>query len=59
LLAGMAFLVVVLQLLVLYVPALSSFFSVVPLNAMDLLIAVGAGFIVLLAIELEKVIRRK
>jgi Ca2+-transporting ATPase len=59
LLSGMVFLVVILQLLVLYIPALSTFFSIIPLKAIDLLIASGAGFLVLLAIEFEKVIRRK
>jgi len=57
LLAGMSLLVVVLQLLVIYVPALSSFFSVRPLGAMDLLIAVGTSALVFLAIEFEKMVK--
>jgi Ca2+-transporting ATPase len=59
LLAGMAFVVIALQLIVLYVPFMSSFFEVVPLNALDLLIAVGTGALVLAAIELEKFLQRK
>jgi Ca2+-transporting ATPase len=59
LLAMMALLVVILQLLVIYVPALSSFFEVIPLSGLDLLVAVGAGALVLLAIELEKVWRTR
>jgi Ca2+-transporting ATPase len=58
LLAGMAFLVLALQLLVIYVPALSSFFSVEPLSAVDLLIAMGTGALVLLAMEVEKLMKR-
>ena len=54
LLAGMSLLVLALQLLVIYVPALASFFSVKPLSGMDLLIAIGAGALVFLAIEVEK-----
>ena len=54
LLMGMSLLVFVLQLLVIYVPALSSFFSVKPLAALDLLIAVGAAAVVFLAMEVEK-----
>ena len=59
LLAWMAFLVFGLQLAVIYLPALNRFFSVVPLSATDLAIAFGTGAIVLLAIELEKLIRKK
>ena len=43
LLAGMASLVVVLQLMVLYIPFLSKFFEVIPLSGLDLSIAAGAG----------------
>ncbi|HSL44804.1 MAG TPA: cation-translocating P-type ATPase [Anaerolineales bacterium] len=59
LLAGMALLVVVLQLLVIYVPALASFFNVQPLSATDLLIAIGTASLVFLAIEVEKVLRKE
>ncbi|HJS19420.1 MAG TPA: HAD-IC family P-type ATPase, partial [Anaerolineales bacterium] len=58
-LAGMALLVFGLQLLVIYVPSLSTFFSVTPLSGADLLIAIGTGSIVLFAIELEKVIKKR
>jgi Ca2+-transporting ATPase len=59
LLAGMALLVVVLQLLVLYIPALSSFFDVVPLRGTDLLIAAATGALLFAAIELEKLARNR
>jgi Ca2+-transporting ATPase len=59
LLAGMAFVVLALQLIVLYVPFMSSFFGVVPLSALDLLIAVGTGALVMVAMELEKFLQRK
>jgi len=54
LLAGMVLLVVVLQLMVLYVPALAHFFDVLPLSGYDLSIAAGAGVIVFMVMELEK-----
>jgi P-type Ca2+ transporter type 2C len=59
LLAGMALLVAGLQLLVIYVPVLSSFFDVVPLRGMDLLIAIGSGAVVFVAMEIEKAVRRR
>ena len=59
LLAGMALTVLVLQLIVIYVPFMSSFFGVVPLSGMDLLIAIGTGALVLVAMEGEKLIKRK
>ncbi len=54
LLAGMAFLVIALQMAVLYIPALNSFFEVVPLTGCDLSIAAGAGVLVFVVMELEK-----
>jgi Ca2+-transporting ATPase len=54
LLAGMALLVLLLQMLVIYVPALSGFFEVVPLNGCDLSIAAAAGVIVFVVMELGK-----
>jgi hypothetical protein len=54
----MIFSVVVLQLIVIYVPFMSSFFGVVPLSLIDLLIATGTGALVLVAMELEKVLRK-
>jgi Ca2+-transporting ATPase len=59
LLAGMALLVTGLQLLVIYVPALSSFFNVVPLPGIDLLIAIGSGAVIFAAMEIEKAVRRR
>ena len=58
LLAGMALLVVVLQLMVLYVPILSNFFEVIPLSGCDLSIAVGAGVVVFVVMELEKKLKK-
>jgi Ca2+-transporting ATPase len=54
LLAGMALLVVALQLAVLYFPVLSKFFEVIPLSGCDLSIAAAAGVIVFAVMELEK-----
>jgi Ca2+-transporting ATPase len=54
LLLGMAALVILLQLGVIYLPPVAAFFSVSPLNALDLLIALGAGVVVLAAMELAK-----
>lgn len=54
LLAGMSLLVIALQLFVIYVPSVSAFFSVRPLPAVDLLIAIGTAAIVFLAMEVEK-----
>ncbi len=58
LLAGMAVLVFVLQLAVLYVPFLSGFFQVQALSLVDFLIALGAGALVFAAMEVEKAVRR-
>jgi Ca2+-transporting ATPase len=58
LLAWMAFAVVALQLLVIYVPFMSSFFGVVPLSFIDLLVATGTGALILVAMELEKWFRK-
>jgi len=57
-LAAIALLVVVLQLAVLYIPFLSGFFDIVPLSACDLSIAAGAGVLVFVAMELEKLFRK-
>jgi len=59
LLAGMAVAVVVLQLTVIYVPFMSAFFDVKPLALIDLLVALGAGGLVLGAMEVEKLFKRK
>jgi len=58
LLAWMVFTVVALQLIVIYVPFMSSFFGVVPLSGIDLLVAIGTGALVLVAMELEKVFKK-
>jgi Ca2+-transporting ATPase len=57
LLAGMIALVFGLQLLVIYIPAFSGFFEVVPLGAADLLISAGAGVAVFLMMEIVKTAR--
>ncbi len=54
LLAGMAALVIILQLMVLYVPVLSNFFEVIPLSGCDLSIAASTGVIVLAVMEVSK-----
>jgi len=59
LLAGMSFLVLVLQLLVIYIPALSTFFNVKALSGTDLMIALGSSALIFLAIEGEKLLKRK
>ncbi len=59
LLLGMSALVLGLQLVVLYIPPVSLFFSVTPLNLLDLGICVLAGLVVFAAIEIEKQIRRR
>jgi Ca2+-transporting ATPase len=58
LLTGMSLLVLALQLFVLYVPSVSSFFNVKPLSAVDLFIAIGTGALVFVAMEIEKLIRK-
>jgi Ca2+-transporting ATPase len=59
LLAGMALIVVALQLAVLYVPFLSAFFNVVPLSLCDLSIAAGAGVVVFVVMEISKRVGRR
>jgi hypothetical protein len=54
----MALLVVLLQMMVMYIPGMSHFFDVLPLKWHDLSIAIGAGLIVLMAMELEKKFRK-
>ena len=55
LLLGMAVLVTLLQLAVIYIPPVAAFFSVTPLSLPDLLIALGTGVLVLTALELAKI----
>jgi Ca2+-transporting ATPase len=58
LLAGMAFLVVVLQMMVMYIPTLAHFFDVLPLSGPDLMIAASMGLFVFAVMELEKRLRK-
>jgi len=58
LLFWMMVLVTALQLAAIYIPPVAEFFSVQPLHVVDLLIAVGAGFVVLILMEVEKKIKR-
>lgn len=60
LMLGMVLLVAILQLLVIYLPPLQSFFNTSPLSLLDLGIALGIGLIVFAAIELyKKLLRQK
>jgi len=58
LLFWMMVLVTALQLTAIYIPPVAEFFSVQPLHVVDLLIAAGAGFVVLVVMEVEKRIKR-
>jgi len=58
LLAGMALLVVALQMMVIYNPALAHFFDVVPLKWHDLSLAIASGLVVFVVMELEKQFRK-
>ena len=59
LLIGMIVLTVFLQLIVLYIPFLANVFKVVPLNMFDILICAVCGIILLAAMEIEKLLKRK
>jgi Ca2+-transporting ATPase len=59
LLAALALVVLGLQLAVLYIPFISDFFNVLPLSMQDLLVAAGLGSVIFIAMELEKVLRKK
>jgi P-type Ca2+ transporter type 2C len=48
-----------LQLIVTYVPALSKIFSIEPLTTQELLICIGVSLIILVAVEIEKIIRNR
>jgi Ca2+-transporting ATPase len=52
-------LTVVLQLAVTYVPFLQELFETTSLTAMDLFICIGAGFLMLIGIEIEKSLFRR
>ncbi len=58
LLAGMALLVVMLQLMVMYIPTLANFFEILPLSGSDLMIAVSMGLFVFVVMELEKSLKK-
>jgi Ca2+-transporting ATPase len=58
LLAGMALLVVALQMAVMYIPPLAAFFEVVPLSGCDLSIAAGAGALAFVVMEVEKRLKK-
>ena len=58
LLLWMMLVVTALQLAVIYIPPVAEFFSVKPLGMVDLLIAIGVGFVVLVVMELEKRIKK-
>jgi P-type Ca2+ transporter type 2C len=59
LLAGMAGLVVLLQLAVLYIPFLADFFSVKALSLCDLSIAISGGILIFVVMEVEKWFKRR
>ena len=56
LMAALVLVVMGLQLAVLYIPFISDFFNVLPLSMFDLLVAVGLGGVIFIAMELEKVL---
>lgn len=55
----LAIVVFVLQLVAIYAPFLDEFFQVVPLALPDLLLCIGLGSLAFVAIEAEKLLRRK
>lgn len=57
-LAGLALVVVALQMLVIYVPVLANFFEVVPLGLPDLAISVAAGVVVFAIMEISERFRK-
>ena len=58
-LLGAVLLTLALQLATLYVPALNPIFRTEPLNALELGLCFGAAALVLLAVELEKFLKRR
>jgi P-type Ca2+ transporter type 2C len=58
LLFWMMLVVTALQLAVIYIPPAAEFFSIQPLRIVDLLIAIGAGFAVMIVMEVEKRFRK-
>jgi Ca2+-transporting ATPase len=59
LLLASVLLTVGLQLLLVYVPAFNRLFDTVPLGAADLAVCVGAALVIVLAVEAEKLFRRR
>jgi Ca2+-transporting ATPase len=57
-LLGAVVLTLVLQLSLVYVPALNSLFKTVPLGAGDVLVCIGASCVIFAVVELEKRVRR-
>ena len=53
------FLTFLLQLALLYIPLLQNIFSTIPLTLNELLLCIGLSGIVLLAVEMEKVVRSR
>ena len=58
-LAGAVLLTFILQLAILYTPALQAIFSTQPLTFSELALCIGVSAVVLLAVEIEKLARRK
>jgi Ca2+-transporting ATPase len=56
---GMIALVVVLQLAVVYLPVLNTFFKTQPLGQAEMAVVVVASVLVFFAIEVEKWVKRK
>lgn len=50
---------VFLQLAVVYIPFLQESFNTAPLSAVQILVSAGLGFIILIAVEIEKIINRR
>ncbi len=59
LLTGAVLLTLLLQVAIIYMPMLNEFFHTQPLTAAELLTAIGVSSIVFIAVEIEKMIKRK
>jgi Ca2+-transporting ATPase len=58
-LAGAVMLTFTLQLAIIYLPVLNNFFNTQPLTLIELLTAIGASSIIFIAVEIEKLVRRR
>jgi Ca2+-transporting ATPase len=58
LLASMALLVVIWQMMVIYTPTLAHFFDVLPLQWRDVSIAIASGLVVFIVMEVEKWLKK-